>query len=173
VVAGAALAFLVLAACSEGDGSGTVTPTLAPGQTAVPVTASPVPSLEGTPQSLETTTITFETNGEEVDLEVQIADETHERATGLMWVQSMPEGEGMLFVWPEDHSTGFWMRNTYIPLTVAFAREDGTIIHIENMEPLTDDLHTPDGEFRYAVEANQGWFEENAIGLGDRVTSLP
>jgi uncharacterized protein len=162
------LATLVFA-CSEDDGSPTVTPTLAPGQTAASVTASPLPSLEGTPQALETTTITFQTGGDEIDLEIQVADQQPERSTGLMWVLSMPEDEGMLFVWPEDHEGGFWMRNTYIPLTVVFAREDGTIIHIEDMEPLTDDLHTPAQAYRYAVEANQAWFSENAIGVGDRL----
>jgi hypothetical protein len=114
--------------------------------------------------------ITFvNTAGDEVRLNVEVADTPDERAQGLMGRGSLAEDAGMLFIWPEDSASGFWMKDTLIPLSVAFIAGDGTIVHIEDMEPQDETLHRSPEPFRYAVEVNQGWFEANGNGFGDRV----
>lgn len=106
-------------------------------------------------------------SGDEVPLNVEVADSPDLRSEGLMNRESLAEDAGMLFIWPEDSASGFWMKDTLIPLSVAFVGEDGTILHIADMEPLDETLHRSPEPFRYAVEVNQGWFEENGIGVGD------
>jgi hypothetical protein len=103
-------------------------------------------------------------------LTVEIADSPEERARGLMFRDSLPADAGMLFVWPGDTLSPFWMKDTLIPLSIAFIDADGVILHIEDMEPLDETLHVSPKPYRYAVEANQGWFEEHGIEVGDGVT---
>jgi uncharacterized membrane protein (UPF0127 family) len=103
-------------------------------------------------------------------LTVEVVDTPEERRTGLRNRQSLPENNGMLFVWPGESTSSFGMPETYIPLTVAFIGQDGTIIHFEDMEPLSNTSHGSPEPYYYAVEANQGWFERNGIAVGDQVT---
>ena len=130
-------------------------------------TTSPAPS--GSPTAaLPTTTITFTNiNGQNVRLTVEIADDPAERTRGLMFRESLPEDAGMLFVHEDDTEAGFWMKDTAVPLSIAFVSAAGVILHIEDMEPLTVKLHYSPQPFRYAVEANRGWFARNGIGVGD------
>lgn len=107
-----------------------------------------------------------------VPLEVEIADTPEKRAKGLMDRESLPDLAGMLFVWPEDTASGFWMKDTLIPLSIAFIDANGVIVHIEDMEPLDETLHRSPKPYRWTVEANQGWFEEHGIGVGD-TTQMP
>ena len=114
-------------------------------------------------------TVRFTRAGHETTLLVEVADTAEERAQGLMNRESLDEDAGMLFVWPEDTASGFWMKDTTIPLSVAFITEAGSVIDIQDMEPLSEERHTPDQPYRYAVEANQGWFDDNGVEIGDLV----
>ncbi len=75
----------------------------------------------------------------------------------------------MLFVFPNDSRTEFWMRGTTIPLSIAFIQADGRIVDLQDMQPLTDDRHAPPSPIRYALEANQGYFAAHGIATGDTV----
>lgn len=86
-----------------------------------------------------------------------------------MYVDEMAEDEGMIFVWNEPVTGGFWMKNTYIPLSIAFVSSDLRIIDIQDMEPLSLEPHEPAGPYLYAIEANQGFFERNGIAVGSPV----
>ncbi len=107
---------------------------------------------------------------------VWVADESQTRMRGLMFVieeemAPLPDGRrrGMLFVWPADNSTGFWMRDTIIPLDVAFIREDGSIDSIHTMTPLDESTYPPNGPYRYALEVNAGTFAELGVAAEDMV----
>jgi uncharacterized membrane protein (UPF0127 family) len=146
------LLIATLAACGgDDDDSGGGTPTPSP---------IPLPTSEFT---IRTTT------NEETTFTAEIADIPDELRFGLMFRESMPEDHGMLFVFQTDTTTGFWMQNTYIPLSVAFIDVTGKIVDIQDMEPLDETLHSPEGTYRYALEMNQGWFEDNGIEPGDRL----
>ncbi|MFP4051284.1 MAG: DUF192 domain-containing protein [Thermoplasmata archaeon] len=108
-------------------------------------------------------------DGEEYELTVEIADDDEERSKGLMNRDSLCENCGMLFVYEEDVYNSFWMKDTKIPLSIAFIAENGTINEIQQMEPHTTDSHLPEDVYRYALEVNQGYFEENNIDAGDTV----
>ncbi len=77
-------------------------------------------------------------------------------------------GSGMLFVFPSDTSAGFWMKDTLIPLSIAFVRADGTIVHMEDMQPQTETNHYSTEHYRYAIETNAGWFAAQDISVGDK-----
>jgi len=83
--------------------------------------------------------------------------------------ESLPEDAGMLFDFQADVQARFWMRNTLIPLSIAFVDKDGVIVHIEDMEPQTEDLHLSPSLYRYAIEVNQGWYADNGLAAGDTV----
>jgi len=107
--------------------------------------------------------------GDGVELTVELARTAGERSRGLMLREELAEDGGMLFVFPGDTEAGFWMKDTSVPLSIAFIAEDGTILDIQEMEPLSEDVHRPPEPYRYALEVNQGWFEEQGFGTGDRV----
>lgn len=106
-------------------------------------------------------------------LKVEVADNDANRSRGLMFRQAMGKNDGMLFVFSELGYHSMWMQNTYIPLSVAFIDEGGTILNILDMVPKTQDTHTAAGPARYAIETNQGWFAERKLKAGDKVTGLP
>jgi hypothetical protein len=83
---------------------------------------------------------------------------------------SMPEDTGMLFIFPEDVSYAFYMANTLIPLSVAWIDSSGTIVDIQDMQPLTEDLHYSRKPYRWALEVNQGYFTRHGVAIGDRVS---
>lgn len=96
------------------------------------------------------------------------------RTLGLMHrKQPLPENHGMLFVFDAAGFHAMWMQNTYIPLSVAFIDDAGTILNIADMTPLTTDAHTAAGFARYALEMNQGWFRARGIKSGAKVEGLP
>jgi uncharacterized membrane protein (UPF0127 family) len=106
-------------------------------------------------------------------LKVEVAAEEDQRMQGLMYRKSMPAEEGMLFIFDEPAYQSMWMKNTLIPLSVAFLDKDGVILNILDMEPQTLDSHTSAGPAVYAVETNKGWFAAKKIKPGDKVTGLP
>lgn len=100
---------------------------------------------------------------------MEIAHSPSLRERGLMHREEMPEDEGMLFVFEGSVRNPFWMRNTRIPLSIAFLARDGRVIEIQEMSPGDETLHLPLSEYYYALEMNGGWFRRNGIGRGDVV----
>lgn len=105
-------------------------------------------------------------------LQAEVASQPRDRAIGMMWRQSMPENRAMLFVFEEPAVHCFWMRNTLIPLSIAFLRDDGSIVNISDMQPQQDAQHCPQEPVRYALEVNQGWFAKRNIAPNHRVRGL-
>ncbi len=108
-------------------------------------------------------------SGEEITVYVELALDDHQHSKGLSGRESLCYDCGMLFVFEENVSTSFWMKDTSIPLSIAFISENGTIIDIQDMEPYSLESHSPGVEYRYALEVNIGFFEDNEISVGDRV----
>jgi uncharacterized membrane protein (UPF0127 family) len=106
-------------------------------------------------------------------LKVELAVEEPQRLQGLMYRKSMAKEDGMLFIFDEPGYHSIWMKNTLIPLSVAFVDKDGVILNIADMEPLTLDSHQAAGPAVYAIETNKGWFAGKKIKPGDKVTGLP
>lgn len=108
-------------------------------------------------------------------VDVEIAETPEERAKGLMNRESLPDDAGMLFVYFEPGRGGFWMKDTLIPLSIAFIDEEETIVQIMDMDPCTKDpcpIYEPDVDYVAALEVNQGAFDEWGIGVGDTVRVL-
>jgi len=117
-------------------------------------------------------TVVIETDDGEKEIEVEIADTTDERALGLMGRTSLAEDAGMLFVYPLPTEGAYWMKNTLIPLSIAFYDVDGKILRILDMEPCRRDpcpLYDPGVRYAGALEVNQGAFERWAVREGDRL----
>ena len=106
-------------------------------------------------------------------LKVEVASTDEQRQRGLMFRKSMPRDVGMLFTFDEPGYHAMWMKNTLIPLSVAFLDNEGRILNILDMQPETLDAHAAAGPARYAIETNVGWFAERRIKPGERVTGLP
>jgi uncharacterized membrane protein (UPF0127 family) len=106
-------------------------------------------------------------------IEAEVAADFRQRATGLMLRTSMPANGGMLFVFDVPGPQCMWMRNTLLPLSVAFIADDGSIVNIEDMQPKTDASHCAKREVRYALEMNQGWFKQRGILPGVKIGGLP
>ena len=102
-------------------------------------------------------------------IDAQVAHTYDTRQTGLMFRQSMPAHEGMLFVFSQPGVQCFWMRNTLLPLTAAFVADDGTIINLADMQPLRDDSHCSAKPVRFVLEMNQGWFAQRGIKAGTKI----
>jgi uncharacterized membrane protein (UPF0127 family) len=100
---------------------------------------------------------------------VEIADDPDVRSRGLMNRDSLPEDHGMLFVYPEEQILSFWMRNTLIPLDIAFIDRNGFILEIQQMEPHDDASHASKQPAMYALELRKGWFEDHGVEPGERV----
>ena len=122
--------------------------------------------------SIKTKMIKVVSGKRTIKLTVQVADTPKIRDKGLMFVEKLPENEGMLFVFSGETYGGFWMKNTLIPLSIAFLDSDGKILKILDMEPCKEDLcptYDPEISYHYALEVNLGWFEKNQINEGDFV----
>lgn len=104
----------------------------------------------------------------------EIADEEHERATGLMFRKSLASDSGMLFVMDRTGPVGFWMKNTEVPLTIAYIDPRGTILELHDLQPL-DEKPVPSRfpNIAFALEMPQGWFSKNNIWPGERIEGLP
>ena len=86
--------------------------------------------------------------------------------------KELPSDQGMLFVYFRETELSFWMKNTYIPLSIAFINADGVIVDIQQMEPEKTDSHKSKKPALYALEANKGWFNERDIKVGDRIEGI-
>jgi uncharacterized membrane protein (UPF0127 family) len=107
--------------------------------------------------------------GERIPVQVEIADTDLERQTGLSGRTVLAEDAGMLFVFDQEQPLSFWMKDTLIPLSIAYVADDGRIVDIQDMQPL-DETPQPSAEpAQYALEVNQGFFEEQGVTVGDTV----
>lgn len=106
-------------------------------------------------------------------IDAQIAQTPQSRQIGLMHRRNMPQPEGMLFVFEQAQVQCFWMKNTLIPLSAAFMREDGTIVNIADMQPLSEVTHCSKEPVRFVLEMNQGWFAQRRIQPGQRLSGRP
>lgn len=106
-------------------------------------------------------------NGIEISVELAITREEHRQ--GLMYREKLEKNHGMLFIFPEERRVSFWMKNTLIPLSIAFIKPDGWISQIDEMEPQSLESHLSEMNVKYVLEMNKGWFKENGINVGDSV----
>ena len=105
-------------------------------------------------------------------LDVEVASDDPSRRLGLMHRKSLPENAGMLFMYPEPERLSFWMKNTHVPLSIAFIDDAGVIVQIKDMAPLDAREVHGDTPVRQALEVNQGWFARNGIKVGDAFTDF-
>lgn len=103
------------------------------------------------------------------NLKVKFAKTKQEHKQGLMGIDSLPEDQGMIFCYPGEQKMSFWMKDTKIPLSIAFIDKNKKIIAIEDMKPLDTSGTKFNNKAQWALEVNQGWFEKNNIKLGDKV----
>lgn len=104
---------------------------------------------------------------------VEIARTEKEKARGLMFREKLAENEGMLFIYEREEILSFWMKNTFLPLSIAFLDREGRIIDIQDMEPFSEKTHYSPKPAQYALEVNKGWFRKNGIRVGDFVKIPP
>jgi uncharacterized protein len=102
----------------------------------------------------------------------EVASVPSDRAQGLMFRKKLSDNEGMLFVYPQPHITGMWMKNTLIPLSVAFIDDKGVIINVEEMKPETLDAHMAKAPAKYSLEMSSGWFKKRKLGAGTKIKGL-
>jgi uncharacterized protein len=166
VVAGAALLAWVLASAA-GLVGGSDDPTMedAPEAGVAPTTAAGGgrPTAEYRLEPLD---------GPAVTVRLEIAADPAARARGLMGRREVPEGTGMVFLYPEDVAEAFWMKNTLVPLSIAFVAADGRVVSVAEMTPCEADpcpTYAPAGPYRYAVELTAGAFPAAGLGKGAKV----
>lgn len=107
-------------------------------------------------------------------LVAEVADEEHEREKGMMFREDLADGEGMVFVMDRPGPAAFWMRNTTVPLSIAYVNSAGLILEIHDLEPLNErSVQSAFGSVAYAIEVPQGWFSRVGVYPGTRVTGLP
>ena len=113
---------------------------------------------------------TIQITANEHVLTAEIAADRASHLCGLAFRNDLPSDYGMLFVYARDQIVGFWMQNTFIPLSIAFLDRDGRILEIHDMEPLDSTRrYISRSPVRYALEVRQGWFADNGIKVGDRL----
>lgn len=105
-------------------------------------------------------------------IRAEVADTDENRMQGLMYRKSLGANEGMLFVFTQDEEHCMWMKNTFVPLSVAFVDAKGRIINIHDMEPQTENTHCAARPARYALEMNKGWFRSKGIAAGAQLRGL-
>ncbi len=106
-------------------------------------------------------------------IDAQVAATPEQRMTGLMHRKEMPQHEGMLFVFEQPSQQCFWMKNTLLPLSIAFLEDDGTIVNIHEMAPQTLESHCSEKPVRYVLEMNKGWFSKKGIKAGQKLKGAP
>jgi uncharacterized protein len=120
----------------------------------------------GVPQSLPAITLQAGMH----NIHAAVAQTPEQRQTGLMFRREMAQHEGMLFVFEVAAPQCFWMKNTLLPLSIAFLADDGTVVNIADMKPQSLDSHCSAQPVRYVLEMNQGWFAKRGIGPGFRIS---
>ena len=103
----------------------------------------------------------------------EIASTPQSRMIGLMMRERVAPNHGMVFVFEDKSQHCFWMRNTLIPLSIAFIDDDGTIVNIADMTPKSEASTCPQRPVRYALEMDQGWFAKRGVTAGNKISGLP
>lgn len=155
-----ALLAMLAAACGDPSGDG-ATPT-----------AGATPVGDGTQEAEEELVrlVVEDADGERsAEVMVEIAATEEERQRGLMHREHLPEDQGMLFLYEEPSATGFWMKDTLIPLDIAYLGRDGRIQEVRHGEPLNEAVLSPEQPYWMVLEVNEGWLAERGLGVGDRV----
>jgi len=166
---------LCLASCgSSATGAGSHSSGVAglAGDSAHGTAATPLPTAAGLP----TAHITVEEDPPGVSLDVEIAANETDRDTGLMYRQTLSDSDGMLFLFPSPTTLGFWMKNTYVPLDIAFLDDLGRVMQIVHGKPLDTTVLRPSSAYTSVLEVAGGWFDRHNLGVGATVhmpTNLP
>ena len=138
--------------------------------TALVLTAPALFSAETAQPELPVTTLRIGATS----LKAEVADDDAERSSGLMLRESLAADSGMLFVMPSVAPATFWMKNTLIPLSIAFLDQTGTIMEIHDMQPKDEKtVRSTFPRIAYALEMQQGWFAKKNIWPGEKVSGLP
>jgi uncharacterized membrane protein (UPF0127 family) len=117
--------------------------------------------------------ITYELNINDKMVYAEVAFTQKDRAMGLMFRDKLDKGQGMLFIYPHEQNLSFWMKNTKIPLSIAFINSNEVITQIESMAPYSLLSHTSKNKVRFALEMEEGWFIKNGIKAGSKVSLSP
>jgi uncharacterized protein len=123
-------------------------------------------------EKFEKRALTIEGKAGSVTLMAELALTSAQREQGLMYRKELKDGEGMLFVFERDQVLSFWMKNTIVPLSIAYISHDGKILEIYDMQPQNLDPVHSSRSVRYALEVPQGWFTRAGLGIGDSITNL-
>jgi len=107
------------------------------------------------------------------NIRAAVAQTPEQRQAGLMFRREMPQHEGMLFIFDEASPQCFWMKNTPLPLSIAFLADDGTVVNIADMQPQALDSHCSTKPVRFVLEMNQGWFAKRGIKAGSKINGKP
>ncbi len=118
----------------------------------------------------ESQSLSLNISGHPLDVEVAADEESMQK--GLMYRNELPKDSGMLFIFSQPEEKSFWMKNTKIPLSIAYLDENGNILNIEDMSPNSTEGVASRGKAKYAIEVNQGWFDSKGINPGDRVEGI-
>lgn len=100
-------------------------------------------------------------------VKVELAETEGQRQRGLMYRDKLKSNRGMLFLYPDEVVRSFWMKNTFVPLSIAFMDADWEIVHITDMQPRSLDSHSSIHRCRYVLEVNRGWFDDHGVESGD------
>ena len=107
------------------------------------------------------------------NIQAEVAQSADERSIGLMFRETMGTNEGMLFAFEQPAQQCFWMKNTLLPLSIAFIADDGSIVNIDRMKPQTLESHCSVKPVRFVLEMNDGWFEKRGIKPGTKLRGAP
>lgn len=120
-------------------------------------------------ESFETREIAIDSSHGRITIIAELARTDAQKQQGLMFRRELKDGHGMLFIFDRDQILSFWMKNTFIPLSIAYITHDGRIVEIHNLEP--EDLNPvrSSRSVRYALEVPQNWFDRAGIRIGDRL----
>lgn len=135
----------------------------------VALAAAVAQAQDGMPQRLQAITLTAGMH----HIRAEVAITPEQRQKGLMFRRDLGTHEGMLFVFEDAMPQCFWMRNTPTPLAIAFVGDDGLIVNIDEMKPLSDDSHCSTKPVRYVLEMNSGWFTKRGIKAGFKLGGPP
>ena len=124
---------------------------------------------QGAAQSLPTLTLTAGIHR----ITAEVAQTAKQREIGLMFREAMAANHGMLFVFEQAGQQCFWMKNTLLPLDVAFIADNGTVVNTRTMKPRTLEAHCSNKPVRYVLEMNDGWFAKRGIAAGSKLTGKP
>ena len=106
-------------------------------------------------------------------IQAELAQTPEQRSTGMMMRKTMGTNEGMLFVFEQPSKQCFWMKNTLLPLSIAFVEADGTVVNIDEMKPQTLESHCSLRAVPYVLEMNTGWFAKRGIKAGFKLKGVP